>query len=132
MFELLPHTADVRIRVESASLEGVFEDAGRAIIAVCEIETSDDAPVRRTLAVDSADRATLLVDFLNDLLAMLHVERLAFDGFDSASVGETRLECVARFRPASRWEEDIKAATYHEAGIAHTGELWTTVVVIDI
>lgn len=132
MFEVLPHTADVRIRVRNASLEGVFVDAGRAIVALSEVETASDAPIARTLVVDSADRQTLLVDFLNELLAMLHVDRLAFERFESVLVRDTRLECVAVFRPAVRWEEDIKAATYHEAGIGRVGELWTTVVVIDI
>jgi len=131
MFEIVPHTADVRLRMEHATIEGLFEDAGRALIAFIEVEL-DEESCTRTITVESVDRTSLLIDFLSELLATLHVERLAFDGFENASVGESRIECLARFRRARSWGEDVKAVTYHEADVVRIGELWTTVVVLDI
>jgi SHS2 domain-containing protein len=132
MFELIPHTADVRIRLRNEALHGLFEDAGQALIAFSDV-TCDVGPLdTRELTVESVDRTSLLVDFLNELLAMLHVERLAFRGLRSASVGESRFDCVATFAPVDTWAEDVKAVTYHEAALVREGELWSTVVVLDI
>jgi SHS2 domain-containing protein len=132
MYEILPHTADVRIRLENTSLESLFDDAARAIVAFSEITTMPHAVEERNLIVDSVDPATLLVDFLNEILTLLHVGRLAFDGFRSITIAPASLRARVRLLAVETWTEDIKAVTYHEASVTSDGELWRAGIVLDI
>src|SRR5688572_23739664 len=117
MFELIAHTADVRLRVTASSMEELFRDAMRGMYAVMRAEPGNK-PVQRTIAVhDSADTTSLLVDFLNEVLHRAHVARemftdAAFSRFDATSLGAT----LTGVTPAS-FEEDVKTVTYHEAEI---------------
>jgi SHS2 domain-containing protein len=132
MFELIPHTADVRVRIEASSLEELFRDAVRGLNAAMHAHGGGTA-VRRTISVhDSADTTSLLVDFLNEVLHRAHVgaerfEEVRFTRFDELSL-DAELTGVT---PAS-FDEDVKAVTYHEAEIRLEEETWTTMLVFDI
>lgn len=132
MYEIVPHTADVRIQLENASLESLFDDAAHAITAFSRITTMPHEVAERELVVDSVDRASLLVDFLNEIMTLLHVDRLAFDGFRSITLAPTSLRARVRLRAVETWSEDIKAVTYHEAHVTHDGELWRAAMVLDV
>jgi SHS2 domain-containing protein len=132
MFELIPHTADVRARVTAASLEELFRDAVYALNAAMHAQ-GGATRVQRTISVhDSADRTALLVDFLNEVLHRAHVgaerfEEVTFTRLDEHSVGAE----LTGFTPAS-FDEDVKAVTYHEAEVRLEEETWTTMLVFDI
>jgi SHS2 domain-containing protein len=132
MYEIVPHTADVRLRVASASLEDLFEEAGHALMVVSELSGASGTAESRAMMVESVDQTSLLIDFLNELVAILHVEHLAFAGFSAATIEETRLAARVKLARVVGWDEDIKAVTYHEANVTHEGELWRTMIVLDI
>jgi len=134
MFELVHHTADVRLRVRAETVEGLFRDAMLGLYAVMRGEaTESSTPVTRTLAVDdSADATALLVDFLNEVLHRAHIGHelftdVTFSRFETDSL-TAELTGIA---PAS-FEEDVKAVTYHEADVRRDGTGWTTNLVFDI
>ncbi len=134
MFEILQHTADVRLRVEAVTIEELFRDAMRGMYAVMRAhEDAGAKAVRRTIRVDdSADRTTLLVDFLNEVLHRAHVVREMFTDATFVRLDETHAEAeVSGIGPAS-FEEDVKAVTYHEADVRREGETWMTTLVFDI
>jgi len=132
MYEIVPHTADVRLRVSAPALEELFRDAMRGMYAVMRAHPGHER-VERDIAVhDSADTTSLLVDFLNEVLGRAHVARemftdAAFTRFDATSL-DARLTGAA---PAS-FDEEVKAVTYHEAEVRREGEGWTTMLVFDI
>lgn len=132
MYEIVAHTADVRIRVSNGRLDGLFEDAARALVSFSEVEVDPGSTITRELRIESADPTSLLVDFLNELLAILHVDRLAFARFESSRIEGENLEAVAALDVARTWSEDVKAVTYHEADVTFDGELWSTMLVLDI
>lgn len=134
MFEVLQHTADVRLRVEAATLEELFRDAMRGMYAVMRAHEDADAnAVRRTIHVDdSADRTTLLVDFLNEVLHRAHVGREWFTDATFVRLDETTAHAeVSGIAPAS-FDEDVKAVTYHEANVRQEREGWQTTLVFDV
>lgn len=132
MFEVLQHTADVRLHVEAPTLEELFRDAMRGMYAVMR-PNGDGPAIRRTIRVeDSADLTSLLVDFLNEVLHRAHVGREWFTDVTFTRLDETNAEAeVSGTAPAS-FEEDVKAVTYHEANVRRAGETWETTLVFDI
>ena len=131
MFEVVPHTADVRLRVAAPTLDGLFRDAMRGMYAVMRAHPVDEQ-VRREVSVhDSADTTSLLVDFLNEVLHRAHVAQEMFTGatftrFEATSLDATLTGVRAEF------DEDVKAVTYHEAEVRQDAGGWSTMLVFDI
>ncbi|MDQ3281801.1 MAG: archease [Acidobacteriota bacterium] len=136
MFEILHHTADIRLRVSALSLDELFRDAMLGMYAVMRGEPAGSPQrVTRTIAVEeSADTTALLVDFLNEVLQRAHVGSemfvdARFERLDPESL--TLTAHLTGIAPAS-FEEDVKAVTYHEADVRRDESGWTTMLVFDI
>ncbi len=132
MYEILQHTADVRLRVTASSLEELFADALGGLMAVMHGASVDGDEERESIELDSVDLTALLVDFLNEALVRAVVRRRGFTGASFASLGETYLSATLTSVPAASFDEDVKAVTYHEAEVRRSGEGWTTMLVLDI
>jgi len=132
MYEILQHTADVRLRVTASSIEELFADALRGLMAVMHGEPVVGGEETESIELDSVDLTALLVDFLNEALVRAVVSRRAFTGASFASLGETHLSATLTSVPAASFDEEVKAVTYHEAEVRRSGEGWTTMLVLDI
>jgi len=131
MFEILQHTADVRLRVRAASVEELFRDAMRGMFAIMNSAASEGARRHTRLRVDSVDRTSLLVDFLSEVLTHAQIDRCAFDEVKFESLSEVELDATISGLPA-RFEQDVKAVTYHEAEVLFVSGVWQTMLVFDI
>ena len=130
MYEVLHHTADIRLRVTGSTLEELFADALRGLMAV--MATGAGSPLNESVDVESVDVTALLVDFLNEALVRAHVHRRVYTGASFASLSDTRLAATLTSVPAEEFDEDVKAVTYHEAEVRRDGGGWTTMLVLDI
>ncbi len=133
VFELLPHIADLRVRIEAATLEELFRDALRAMMT-CAVARPDldSTTIYREIAVTSVDRTTLLVDFLNEALALSIVGREMYVDVHFRTLGSTDL-AARLIGTRATFGDEIKAVTYHEADVVQRGDGgWTTVLVFDI
>lgn len=134
MYEFLPHTADIRMRVTAPALPELFRDALRGLMAVLQPRTEGADRVQRTIAVESADRTALLVDFLNEALALALTNRESYEdvAIVELDAGRAILRATLDGRRASGFGDDVKAVTYHEANLVHGAGGWQTLVVFDI
>lgn len=132
MFEILQHTADVRLRVTAGSVDELFREAMMgmfAIMGATRAEARGHTEARLTL--DSVDRTDLLVDFLSAVLSLAHIEHVAFDHVSFERFSETAMDAVVTGGQA-RFEQDVKAVTYHEADVRLVDGQWQTMLVFDI
>jgi SHS2 domain-containing protein len=77
-WQVFDHTADLGLRVEAASREALFEEAGRAFTALI-VEEPDAAVLERErldVALTASDPADLLFDWLHALLVAFEVRHL--------------------------------------------------------
>jgi SHS2 domain-containing protein len=132
LFELVPHIADVRLRVTSDTLEDLFRDAMRGMYAVMHAHPGDGPVERRVVVHDSADTTSLLVDFLNEVLQRACVGREMFTNADFTRFDATSLEATLTGVTPASFDEDVKAVTYHEAEVRRDERGWTTMLVFDI
>ena len=133
MFELVHHTADVRLRVEAPTVEDLFRDAVRGMYAVMRGSPAAGERVQRTIAVDdSADTTALLVDFLNEVLNRAHIGRELFDSVTFTRFEERSLTAELTGTADAEFEEDVKAVTYHEAEVRFVNDRWQTMLVFDL
>ncbi|HSN69069.1 MAG TPA: archease, partial [Thermoanaerobaculia bacterium] len=134
VFEFLPHTADIRMRVAAPDLPDLFRDALRGLMSVLGPRPERDRPVRRLIAVHSADLTALLVDFLNEALSLALTNLEAYDELVVVDLDleATVLHAELAGHHASGFDDDVKAVTYHEADLARDDEGWHSLVVFDI
>ena len=131
MFEILQHTADVRLRVRASSVEELFRDAVRGMFAILGSGEIRDPRFEIRVAVESVDRTLLLVDFLNAVLSRAQIDHAAFETVEFERL--TGTDVTARLTGGhADFVQDIKAVTYHEADVRRTGGGWETMLVFDI
>jgi len=134
-FEMLEHTADIRIRAFAPSLPGLFAESANGMTAFIfgAAVLSQRGQERENLRVTAADLPALLLDWLSEILYRSSVSRRAYVAFEFVSLTERQLEASAAWRAAEA-EDEIKAVTYHELQIRRderTG-IWESLVTYDI
>ena len=132
-YEVLPHTADLRIKATGRTLEELFYNALRGMSSVMQPGALvQPATVSQEISVSAGDTASLLVDFLSEALSLSQINRevyteVAFNEFTSRW-----LRATLRGAPVPSLVRDIKAVTYHGVAITETDAGYETTVVYDI
>lgn len=132
-FELLEHTAEVRLRVTGPTLGALLAEAGRALAAV-ELGGAPPAPsgTWRPIEVRSTDRDALLVEWLNELLYLAETECWVPSEFEIEVAGPTEVRARARGVPVDEAPARVKAATFHGLRITETAEGLEGEVILDV
>jgi SHS2 domain-containing protein len=130
---ILEHTADVRLRVEADTPEDLFREA---MLGMFEVMSCSAALLpafeERRIEVAAPDRTSLLVDFLNEVLSLAHIEKACFGDVKFDRLTETEAVATLTARKPARFEQDVKAVTYHEAEVRCERAVWSTMLVFDI
>ncbi len=135
-FRVLEHTADVGFEAFGATREAVFMNAARALIDLI-VDLSSIAP-RHHVAIqaEGSDPASLLVNWLSEILYLQDAEGWLFCDFEVRSVADHLLSAVARGEKFDRARHQVKllvkAITYHQLALQHIPEGWRAQVYVDI
>ena len=133
MYTIAHHTADVRLKVSSASYEGLLADALSGLVEILAPSGPPEGRVSRHFEVESSDRTTLLVDILNEILWHAHVHNEIFDSIRIERISETSATITLSGRVVPGFGEDVKAVTYHDADVSpDDAGVWSTTLVLDI
>lgn len=143
----LEHTADLAIEIAAPTLPELFVVAGRGLAGLLEgREEGDGEPGRpedgdagartwRELSVASADRSSLLVDWLRELLWIQSSHDLRFVDAEFDRLTDDRLAARAAFEPLpdrSVIERELKGVTYHDLSLEARPAGWYARVVFDV
>ena len=138
----LDHTADRALRVWGRELADLLVGAALGMFSLMGDPESLVPEVWRTIKLESIDRETLLVDWLNELLYLTEVEGLFSVDFriesvgepDAAPAGATSAKLVAQVggavAPVTR--AHIKAVTFHDLELVEDATGWSTVITFDV
>jgi SHS2 domain-containing protein len=136
VFEFLPHTADIRMRVEAASLQELFQvalDGMNEVIFPPENRASIFTNHHYHVHLQAADVTALLIDFLSDVLTAGYERKAVFFSMEVSQLTETEIDAMLFGEEVGYYLEDIKAVTYHEANVhRNINGNWETMVIFDI
>ncbi len=135
-FELVDHTADVGLRLWAPTVEGVFEEAGKAVFSlICDPLTVEQTEVT-DVRVEADDRELLLAAWVNELIFQFEAKRALFADFELKELDETHLVARVsgeRLDPARHAVcGGVKAATLHELAVREGAEGWEGFVILDV
>jgi SHS2 domain-containing protein len=135
-FDVIEHTADTGIVAYGADPKEAFANAAYGMFSLMADLEGVEEEVCRQIEVEAADRESLVVSWLNELLYLLDVERIVFKRFNITELSDTSLK-------AESWGEKldtarhnlrsgIKAATYHMLRVAKEDGHTSIRVIFDV
>lgn len=136
---ILPHTADVRLKVKNRTLAGLFQDAVLGMMEFMKAEKKEKVnismikQVKRKINLKSLDKTTLLIDFLNKVLLLCCTKREIYNKITFYNLSDKILKAELVGVRVVELNENIKAVTYHEACVTKTNQgNWETTIIFDI
>lgn len=132
--KILPHTADLKIKVTADTLSNLFR---LALKSMNQVLLPDFIPSRQPLKmkfrIKSPDKTSMLVDFLSEVLSLSHIHKALFVDLVIDKISDCEMSGSLKGSPVKAFEEDIKAVTYHEADVkVNKDGDWETVIIFDI
>ncbi|MBI4572271.1 MAG: archease [candidate division NC10 bacterium] len=135
-FEIFAVTADKGIRAWGRDLREVFVNAARGMWSLMVEPGTARCRQRLTVTVEAADRETLLVAWLNELLYLYEVEEFVAAEFSMRHLTDTALAAEVCGERVDRERHPlvghVKAATYHLLEVCPTESGWKAQVVVDV
>ncbi len=127
-------TSDVMFEVYGNNLKELFSNAAEALFSViCKIEEVEPKTEKEIeLSAESADE--LLIDWLQELIAMVDVEEMFFSKFEIESVDETHMKAKVFGEAITprKGSTVVKAVTYHKFLLEKTKKGFKARVALDI
>ncbi len=130
-FREVEHTADWELHVWAADLVTLLAQAARGMYALSGIRLAEAPRLERRFKLVFADRESLLVDFLSELLFYGEDEHLAFDAYQLAVDG-ARLKAQVWGAPIEDQAKEVKAVTYHRMKVTETEGGLAVNIVFDV
>lgn len=135
-YSLIDHTADIGIRVHSATVEALFaETAGALFDLICD-RRQLTAETSRRIAVDGNDWPDLMVNWLRELLYLFNGELQLVKSVQIEHLSPYHIHAQVRTaaQDAGCWEirHEIKAVTYHGISAGPVADGWEAVVIFDV
>jgi len=137
-FEILDHTADVRLRAIGKTPKDLFRHALEGLFSFVREETHGDGKhppraVHRDIVVDGSGGTALLVNFLNEALYFGNVHYEVYRDINIFHLSEKKLEGELRGESVARFDEDVKAVTHHGAAISKNSDgFYEVTFILDI
>lgn len=143
-YELIPHTADLKMRVYGKDIPTLFKNALIGMFQSLKPNAPTCAyandrlvcnalPISRDIGVNSPDQEALLVDFLSTALYFCDVHNEIYLDVNFAELDTTHLLATLKGVSITGMEEsEIKAVTYHDLALRQENGLWVTDIVFDI
>ncbi|MEK7596099.1 MAG: archease [Patescibacteria group bacterium] len=133
-YKILSHTADLRMAASGKDYREIFESALAGMADILKQGAGRFPAVKkRKIKIASPDYAALLIDFLNEALYLAQTNNEVYFIVHFKDLSPTGLEAEISGIPTEKFDEDIKAATYHEIEIHKNkkGEL-EAIIVFDV
>ncbi|MDP3052686.1 MAG: archease [bacterium] len=141
-FEILEHRADIKIKVFGKTLVELYENAVWAMASILFKNANpkkQELRLAKTIIIKSIDREVLLIDFLNDILGESQINQAIYpivrliDFQPDGVQGMVYLKAKISGYEIERFDEDIKAVTYHDLNISQDKNgIWEATILFDV
>lgn len=132
-YKILEHIADVKVQAFGKTKEELFLNAMHGMVAVLRPQIRNTKSEIRKINIKSIDLNALLVDFLNEVLYLIQMNKEVYDGVKFYKFGDQELQGKLTGQKVESFGEDIKAVTYHGLEIIKNKKgLYQATVLFDI
>lgn len=134
-YKIIGHTADLRMAVKGNTAQRLFSGA---LAGMMNILKKDSRRLKgetniRQVKIEAQDLTSLLVDFLNKALSYSYIHKEIYTDIFFKKFSDIYLEAEIKGISVEKFNEDIKAATYHEANVRQNKKgQWEADLIFDI
>src|SRR3990170_7360016 len=111
LYEELEHTADWALRVRGKDLADLLRNAAQGMLQLSGAVPQAGPRSRRELRLDSLDRESLLVDFLQELLLGIEMRQVAYPEIEIHAATNSALRATLTEAPLQGVVKKIGSAT---------------------
>ena len=133
-FEILEHTADLKVKVFGKTKKDLFENAMIGMLKAAKYQKklkSQNSKVK--IKIKSMDLPSLLVDFLSEILYLVETKKMVFEKVEFKKFTENEIEAILIGKPLKRMGVHIKGVTYHDLDIHQEKDgTWQATILFDI
>ena len=135
-YDVLEHPADIGFRAFGETLPDLFASSALAMLSIAGDPAAAEPREEYAIQVESGDRESLLVDWLNEVLYWFDGKRIAFREFQVTAWSDQAIQAIALGEPRDPERHQarliVKAVTYHQLKIAQRDGMWIAEVYLDI
>jgi len=135
-FETFEHTADIGLVARGQTPAELFARAAEGLVTLIVDPDGLREHAHERVTVRAADRAALLVAWLNEILYLLDTRHFLPRRCRVLEIDETSitadLEGDIVERDRHRLRRLVKAATYHDLRLTRAGDGWEARVILDV
>lgn len=134
-YELLEHTADLKIRAYGKDLSELFSHALKGMFEICRPEVKKQSEVVRQINVSATDLEALLVEFLSQALYLSDVNDETYFRAEVKIKDKDKKKSLKgniRGKKLERLGLEVKAVTWHDLSVKKNNDHWEAVVLFDI
>ena len=135
-FEILNHTADIRIRVYGKDLKELFENAALGMFNILADLEGITSSTELEIKAEELDKEELLITWLDELLYNFYTKHIIFCEFDITELTDKNLTAKVKGRfigeNRNRLKTEIKAATRHDLRIEKKDDTYEVQIVFDV
>jgi SHS2 domain-containing protein len=111
----------------------LFSNMLKGLSSVMVGEVKDNEFKKKKITVKSQDIKALLVDFLNEVLYQSYIEKEIYTDVNFKKFSDQQIDAELIGRSVKRFNEDVKAATYHNLEFSKNEKgLFEATVIFDI
>jgi len=131
-YEILEHSADLKIRASGRTVEELFLNAmlGMEDFLGAEIKNKNLKKIK--IELKASDLAALLVDFLSEVNYLNEVKKEIYYTVHFVKFSGEELEAELWGYPVLRFKRNIKAVTYHQLAVWQENDQWLATILFDI
>jgi SHS2 domain-containing protein len=131
VYRWVEHTGELEIEIEAPTIEDVFADALTAFEELLRNGAAEGETATHEINLEGDDTATLLADFLSELVFLAETEGFIPERLIGAELSGQRLRATVQGRrgePSSL----VKAVTYHHLQLRRERDGWSARLVLDV
>jgi len=133
-YEILEHPADLKIRAFGKTKEELFFNMMIGMNENMKPEIKEPIEkTKRNIKIESPDLDSLFVDFLSDVLYLSQANKEIYFDVKFIKFTDTEIEAELFGQKVERFNEDIKAVTYHQLDARQREDsTWEATILFDI
>ena len=135
-FEILDHTADIKIRAYGKTIEELFENAALAFFSVIADLDEVGEEISHAISAQAPNQEELMVSWLNELLYHYEVGRLLFKRVSVSSLNDSSLSARGygeHLEPSRHIiHREVKMVTYHQLKVEKDDHGFFAEVILDL
>ncbi|RJQ14326.1 archease [Candidatus Parcubacteria bacterium] len=132
-FEIIPHEGDLCLKAAGKNQRELFRNALLGINSLLSrAENSRTATSQREIKISSENVDSLLVDFLNEILSMAHLNNEFYFDCIFSSLTQTDLEGKLLGTRVDIFDEDVKSVSHHKAEVIKHADRYSVMLILNI